>query len=86
MLRPSRPMIRPFISSDGRWMTETVCSAVWSAATRWIAVTITSRAFSLASSRAWRSIDAGEPDRIVLGVLADGLEEERLGVARPTGR
>ncbi len=28
MLRPSRPMIRPFISSDGRWTTLTVCSAV----------------------------------------------------------
>ena len=38
MLRPSRPMMRPFISSDGRWTTLTVCSAVWSAATRCIAV------------------------------------------------
>jgi hypothetical protein len=28
MFRPSRPMIRPFISSDGRWITETECSAV----------------------------------------------------------
>ena len=57
MLRPSRPMIRPFISSFGRWTTVTVCSAVWSAATRWIAVTTTSRAFSSASSRARRSIE-----------------------------
>ena len=56
MLRPSRPMIRPFISSFGRWTTVTVCSAVWSAATRWIAVTMMSRAFSSASSRALRSI------------------------------
>ena len=56
MLRPSRPMIRPFISSLGRWMTLTVCSAVWSAATRWMAVTMTSRALSWASSRAARSI------------------------------
>ena len=56
MLRPSRPMIRPFISSLGRWTTVTVCSAVWSAATRCIAVTMTSRAFSWASSRARRSI------------------------------
>ena len=56
MLRPSRPMIRPFISSDGRWTTETVCSAVWSAATRWMAVTTMSRALSWASSRALRSI------------------------------
>ena len=57
MLRPSRPMIRPFISSLGRWTTVTVCSAVWSAATRCIAVTMISRAFSWASSRARRSID-----------------------------
>ena len=56
MLRPSRPMIRPFISSDGRWTTETVCSAVWSAATRCMAVTTMSRALSWASSRALRSI------------------------------
>ena len=56
MLRPSRPMIRPFISSDGRWTTVTVCSAVWSAATRWMAVTTMSRAFSWASSRARRSM------------------------------
>ena len=56
MLRPSRPMIRPFISSLGRWTTVTACSAVWSAATRCIAVTMTSRAFSWASSRARRSI------------------------------
>ena len=57
MLRPSRPMIRPFISSLGRWTTVTVCSAVWSAATRCIAVTMISRAFSWASSRARRSIE-----------------------------
>ena len=56
MLRPSRPMIRPFISSDGRWTTLTVCSAVWSAATRCIAVRTMSRALSWASSRALRSI------------------------------
>ena len=56
MLRPSRPMMRPFISSDGRWTTETVCSAVWSAATRWIAVMTMSRALSWASSRALRSM------------------------------
>ena len=56
MLRPSRPMIRPFISSEGRCTTETVCSAVWSAATRCIAVMTMSRALSWASSRALRSI------------------------------
>ena len=80
MLRPSRPMIRPFISSDGRWTTETVCSAVWSAATRWIAVTTMSRALSWASSRALPLDRAGELDGVVLGLLADGLEEDALGV------
>ena len=80
MLRPSRPMIRPFISSLGRWTTVTVCSAVWSAATRWIAVTTTSRARSSASSRALPLDRLGELDRVVLGLLADGLEEDRLGL------
>ncbi len=79
MLRPSRPMIRPFISSLGRWTTVTVCSAVWSAATRCIAVTMMSRAFSW--PRRGPSLDrAGELDRVVLGLLADGLEEDALGV------
>ncbi len=32
MLRPSRPMIRPFMSSLGRSTTETVVSMAWSAA------------------------------------------------------
>ena len=38
MLRPSRPMIRPFMSSLGRAKTLTVDSAVCSDATRWIAI------------------------------------------------
>ena len=37
MLRPSRPMMRPFISSFGSDTAETVVSAVWSAAMRWMA-------------------------------------------------
>ena len=52
MLRPSRPMMRPFISSLGRPTTETVVSATWSAAQRWIAREIISRAFFSASSLA----------------------------------
>ena len=80
MLRPSRPMIRPFISSDGRWTTETVCSAVWSAATRWIAVITMSRALSWASSRALALDGPGDLDGVVLGLLADGLDQDALGV------
>ena len=34
MLRPSRPMMRPFMSSDGSSITVTVVSAAWLAATR----------------------------------------------------
>ena len=50
MLRPSRPMIRPFISSLGRATDETVISATWSAAQRCIARATMFLAFSSASS------------------------------------
>ena len=50
ILRPSRPIIRPFISSFGSGTTEIVVSATWSAAHFWIAVTTYSLAFFPASS------------------------------------
>ena len=50
MLRPSRPMMRPFISSLGRGTTLTVISATWSAAHRWMAWATTSRARASHSS------------------------------------
>ena len=54
MLRPSRPMIRPFISSDSIWNTVTEFSIAVSVATRWIdwiTMRLASRfAVSLASS------------------------------------
>ena len=56
ILRPSRPIIRPFISSFGNATTETVVSATWSAAQRWIAPEIISFAFFSASSLACCSI------------------------------
>ena len=52
MLRPSRPMMRPFRSSEGIWMVDTVLSAEWSAATRWMARLKISRAFLSASALA----------------------------------
>ena len=73
MLRPSRPMILPFISSPGRCSTETTDSLVCSLATRWMAsVTIrlarsspsrracvsASRTISTASRLAWFSMAA----------------------------
>ena len=50
ILRPSRPIIRPFISSFGNCTTEMVASATWSAAQRWMATVIISRAKFSASS------------------------------------
>src|SRR5215218_2895366 len=44
MFRPSRPMIRPFMSSDGSSTSETVVSAAWLAATRWSASPTRARA------------------------------------------
>ena len=51
MLRPSRPMIRPLRSSDGSWTTDTVVSAVWLLAVRWMA---TERMFRARRSASWR--------------------------------
>ena len=45
MLRPSRPMMRPFISSLGMSTVLVVASAVWAAAKRWIEVISISLAF-----------------------------------------
>ena len=56
MLRPSRPMIRPFMSSDGSSTSETVVSAAWLAATRWSASATRLRARRFASVRASSSI------------------------------
>ena len=56
MLRPSRPMMRPFISSLGSGTTETVISETWSEAQRWMARVMISRARDSASSRARASI------------------------------
>src|SRR5438034_318242 len=80
MLRPSRPMIRPFISSLGRWTTVTVCSAVWSAATRCIAV----RMMSLGLSDKADLLLLGLEDQVLLarvrvgddacGLLGGGLD------------
>ena len=52
MLRPSRPMIRPFISSPGRCRTDTTDSAVCSLASRWTASVMILRARASPSSRA----------------------------------
>ena len=56
MFLPSRPIIRPFISSLGRETVVTVMSLVVSGAMRWIVVTRISRAFFSAESCASCSI------------------------------
>ena len=56
MLRPSRPMILPFISSPGRCMTETTDSLVCSTATRWMASVTILRARLSASDLAVASM------------------------------
>ena len=52
MLRPSRPMMRPFMSSLGRSTTETVVSMACSAALRWMASAMICWARAAAVSRA----------------------------------
>ena len=52
---PSRPIIRPFISSDGKLTDETVDSTTWSIAQRCITVVKISFAFSLETSLIWFS-------------------------------
>jgi hypothetical protein len=52
MLRPSRPMMRPFMSSLGRSTTDTVVSMACSAALRWMASVTICRARAAACSRA----------------------------------
>ncbi|MNT76283.1 hypothetical protein D3C72_2152720 [compost metagenome] len=83
MLRPSRPMIRPFMSSEGRVTTETVPSTQWSTAQRWMAVVTISRAFfsavSRASDSAWRMILAtssciSSSTRLMTSALASSAE------------
>src|SRR5580765_6381111 len=76
MLRPSRPMIRPFMSSLGRSTTVTVVSMVWSAALRWIACVTMPRARSAACSRASASMRLA---RVAASPLA---RDERIGLRR----
>ena len=56
MFRPSRPMMRPFMSSEGSSTSDTVVSAAWLAATRWRASATRLRARRFASVRASSSI------------------------------
>ena len=66
MLRPSRPMMRPFMSSAGSWTTDTVVSAAWPAASRCMTTERMLRtrrsASRLVSSSIWRTACARSRD------------------------
>ena len=74
MFLPSLPMILPFISSLGSATTDTVVSAVWSAAQRWIAVPM----ISLARTSLWsRIICSYSRIRLLFSVSSSSLSEAR---------
>ena len=90
MLRPSRPMMRPFRSSLGRSTTETVVSIACSAALRWMAsgrcaararprsraLRVSSRLTRLAASRRASRLDLLQQDVLgfVGGQTGDALQ------------
>ena len=81
MLRPSRPMMRPFMSSAGSWTTETVVSAAWPAASRCMTTERMLRtrrsASRLVSSSIWRTSGA-----VVADLVLELLEQHLLGLRR----
>ena len=81
MLRPSRPMIRPFMSSLASSTTVTVVSAVWLAATRCSASATSARARRRDSVRASSSICPHRPRELVPDEVLRALEHGGLGLA-----
>ena len=81
MLRPSRPMMRPFMSSDGRLTTETVVSATWLAAVRWMLRERMLRA-RRSASRARLLLDLAHQLGHVVARLFFGALQERLARLR----
>jgi hypothetical protein len=74
-------MMRPFISSDGSATTETVVSALWSAAHLWIAPATMLRAFF--SLHLGFLFDFANHDRrVVVGLLLYGIYDDLLGFLR----
>ena len=83
MLRPSRPMIRPFMSSDGSSTSETVVSAAWLAATRWSASATRLRARRFDSVAGLLLELADAPGELVADEVLRALER---GAASPRRR
>ena len=86
MLRPSRPMMRPFRSSEGSSTTDTVASTTVSEASRWIAMPMMRRAFWVACSMASSSIRRISPAASTRASFSIGLDEVALGVDRRQAR
>ena len=82
MLRPSRPMMRPLRSSEGSWTTETVVSAVWPEAVRWIATERMLRARRSASSLRLLLDLAHDLGHVVAGLLLDLRQQRVAGLRR----
>ena len=82
MLRPSRPMMRPFMSSLGSWTTETVVSAAWLAARRCMATERIERTRRSASRLVSSSTARRILRRVVARLVLDLLEQRLLGLRR----
>ncbi len=80
MLRPSRPMMRPFISSLGRCMTLTTVSVVCSLATRWTASATMARARSVRLGARVGLDRADEDGGVAAGGGLDGGQQLGLGL------
>ncbi len=78
MLRPSRPMMRPFRSSEGSSTTETVASTTVSDASRWMAMPMIRRAFWVACSVASSSIRRIRPAASSRASFSTDLTRSRL--------
>ena len=82
MFRPSRPMIRPFISSLGSATAATVLSAVCSAASRWIAIEMIRRASRSAVRRGLLLDVAHQRRGLAPRLVLDPLEDLAPGILR----
>ena len=80
MLRPSRPMMRPFMSSAGSWTTETVVSAAWPAASRCMTTERMLRTRRSASRLVSSSIARTARGRLVADLVLELLQQHGLGL------
>ena len=86
MLRPSRPMIRPFISSLGSSISRVVVSLACVPASRPIAIERMLRARRSASRFVSSSIWMQDPARLAARILLDVGDQHLLGLGRRSAR